>query len=88
MLHSINTEEQYENSLDRIFELMQKDIDLNSNDSFELEKLSILVENYEAEKYPMDVKLLKLIQESNRKDTISREKIMKELDQCKKSNSN
>lgn len=80
MLHSINTEEQYENSLDRIFELMQKDIDLNSNDSFELEKLSILVENYEAEKYPMDVKLLKLIQESNRKDTISREKIMKELD--------
>ena len=80
MLHSINTEEQDENSLDRIFELMQKDIDLNSNDSFELEKLSILVENYEAEKYPMDVKLLKLIQESNRKDTISREKIMKELD--------
>ena len=80
MLHSINTEEQYENSLDRIFELMQKDIDLNSNESFELEKLSILVENYEAEKYPMDVKLLKLIQESNRKDTISREKIMKELD--------
>ena len=80
MLHSINTEEQYENSLDIIFELMQKDIELNSNDSLELEKLSILVEKYEVEKYPMDVKLLKLMQESNRKDTISREKIMKELD--------
>ena len=50
----IKTENQYEDSLKRIYELMQKDIKPNSKDSDELEILSILVKDYENEFYPMN----------------------------------
>ena len=54
MLKPIKTEEQYEISLERVFELMQKDIKPNSIQSDELEILSILIKNYEDEKYPIE----------------------------------
>lgn len=50
----IKTESQYEDSLKRIYELIQKDVKPNSKDSDELEILSILVKDYENEVYPMD----------------------------------
>ena len=53
MLKPIKTEEQYEISLERVFELMQKEIKPNSTESDELEILSILIKNYEEEKYPI-----------------------------------
>lgn len=53
MLKPIKTEDQYENSLERIYQLMQMDIKPNSKYSDELEILSILVKNYEEEKYPI-----------------------------------
>lgn len=54
MLKPIKTEQQYEESLERIYNLMQKDIRPNSKDADELEILSILVKNYEKEVYPME----------------------------------
>lgn len=54
MLKPIKTEQQYEESLERIYSLMRKDIRPNSKDADELEILSILVKNYEKEVYPME----------------------------------
>jgi len=53
MLRPIKTEEQYENCLERIYELMQTDLKQDSKESDELEILSILVKNYEEEHYPI-----------------------------------
>lgn len=53
MLKPIKTEEQYDISLERIFELMQKEIKPDSRESDELEILTILVKDYENEVYPM-----------------------------------
>lgn len=47
------SEGEYKISLERIYELMQRDIKPNSKEYDELENLSILVENYENEVYPM-----------------------------------
>jgi len=51
MLKPIKTAEQYDNSLARIYELMQTEVMENSSESDELEVLSILVKEYEAEHY-------------------------------------
>jgi HTH-type transcriptional regulator/antitoxin HigA len=54
MIRPIKSNEQYENYLHRAYELMQKDLQLNSNDSDELELLGILIEKYEQENYPIE----------------------------------
>jgi HTH-type transcriptional regulator/antitoxin HigA len=53
MLKPIKTEDQYNEALARIYDLLQIDIKENSDESDELEVLSILVENYESEHYPL-----------------------------------
>lgn len=53
MLKPIKSKKQYETALERIYNLMQKDLKADSKESDELEILSILVENYEEKKYPM-----------------------------------
>lgn len=53
MLRPIKNEKQYENVLTRVYMLMQKDIQPDSEDSDELEVLSILVKEYENEHYPI-----------------------------------
>jgi len=53
MLRPIKTGDQYEEALQRIYVLMQKDIVAGSRNSDELEVLSILVKEYEHEKYPV-----------------------------------
>lgn len=53
MLRPIKNEQQYEEMLERVYELMQKDIKPDSKDSDELEILSILVKEYENENYPI-----------------------------------
>jgi len=55
MIKPIKTEEQYDISLRRIYELMQKEIQPNSKESDELEILSILVKDYENNVYPMQM---------------------------------
>jgi len=53
MLKPIKNNKQYEDSLSRIYTLMQKNIKANSPESDELEVLSILVKQYEQEHYPV-----------------------------------
>jgi HTH-type transcriptional regulator/antitoxin HigA len=53
MLKPIKTKKEYEAALARVYELMQKDIKAGSKLSDELEILSILVELYEKEHYPI-----------------------------------
>ncbi len=53
MLRPIKTESQYENALERIYELMQVEIEPDSNEADELEVLSVLVKEYENEYYPV-----------------------------------
>ena len=53
MLKPIKTETDYENALERAGALMQKDIKEGSKLSDELEVLSILIEAYEKEHYPI-----------------------------------
>jgi antitoxin component HigA of HigAB toxin-antitoxin module len=55
MLKPIKNNKQYEVSLSRIYELMQKNVKANSPESDELEVLSILVKQYEQEHYPVQV---------------------------------
>ncbi|MEO8146996.1 MAG: transcriptional regulator [Bacteroidia bacterium] len=54
MSKPIKNEKQYENALERIYNLMQKDLKPNSDEADELELLSILVEVYEREHYPVE----------------------------------
>ena len=49
----IKTKKEYEAALARVYELMQKNLKANSKQSDELEVLSILVEAYENEHYPI-----------------------------------
>jgi HTH-type transcriptional regulator/antitoxin HigA len=63
MLKPIKNNQQYEDTLNRIYELMQKNIKPDSKDSDELEILSILVKEYEHEHFP--------IPKPNRSDKIS-----------------
>jgi len=53
MLRPIKNEQQYENTLERIYMLMQKEIKVDSRESDELEILSILIKEYENEHYPV-----------------------------------
>src|SRR5271156_3682801 len=53
MLKPIKTEDQYDQALARAYDLMQKGAGKNLDDSDELEILSILIENYEGEFYPI-----------------------------------
>lgn len=53
MLKPIKNNQQYEEALERIYLMMQKDIQPESKQSDELEVLSILVKEYENEYYPL-----------------------------------
>ena len=53
MLKPIKTKKDYEVALQRVYELMQKDLKTGSALSDELEVLSILVEAYEKKHYPI-----------------------------------
>ena len=53
MLKPIKTKKEYEAAVDRVYELMQKDLKAGSRLSDELEILSILVEWYEKKHYPI-----------------------------------
>ena len=49
----MNAEKQYETALERVYELMQMDVQGNSSESEEIEGLSLLIEQYENEHYPI-----------------------------------
>lgn len=53
MLKPIKNNKQYEEFLERIYKLIQKDIKPDTKDSDELEILSILVKEYENEHFPI-----------------------------------
>ena len=53
MLKPIKNEQQYEDALEKVYLLMQKNIKPDSKESDELEILSILVKEYENEYYPV-----------------------------------
>src|ERR1700749_793820 len=53
MLKPIKNNAQYEDSLARVYELMQKNLKPESRESDELEVLSILVKEYELDYYPV-----------------------------------
>ena len=53
MVRPIKNNTQYESALARVYALLQKEIKPNSNESDELEILSILVKEYENEHYPV-----------------------------------
>lgn len=53
MLKPIKNNQQYESSLTRAYQLMQKDLKPDSKESDELEVLSILIKEYENEYYPV-----------------------------------
>jgi len=53
MLRPIKNEEQYEDALQKTYELMQKELAPDSAESDELEMLSILVKEYEHVYHPM-----------------------------------
>lgn len=54
MLKPIKDKSQHENYLSRAYELMQLDLKPNSPESDELELLSILIEAYEKDNYPIE----------------------------------
>ncbi len=54
MITPIKNKDQYHKYLDRAYQLMQEDFQLNSKSSDELELLSILIEKYENEHFPID----------------------------------
>lgn len=54
MLKPIRVKQDYKNSLDRIYQLMQKDLPHGCEEYDELEVLSILVQAYEKEKLPLN----------------------------------
>ncbi len=53
MLKAIKTKKEHEAALEKIYGLMQKNIKPGSQEGNELEALSILVEKYEDEHYPI-----------------------------------
>jgi HTH-type transcriptional regulator/antitoxin HigA len=52
-IRPIKSEEQYDEALERIYNLMQQDIESGSAHADELEVLSLLVSDYEASHYPI-----------------------------------
>ncbi|MHB8338562.1 MAG: helix-turn-helix domain-containing protein [Ignavibacteriaceae bacterium] len=55
MLKPIRSKKDYKAALERIYELMQKDLVVNSKEYDELDLLSILVENYELKNFPIEL---------------------------------
>jgi HTH-type transcriptional regulator/antitoxin HigA len=55
MLKPIRTKKDYSSGLKRIYELMQKDLKLSSEEYDELDLLSMLVEKYEEKHFPVDL---------------------------------
>ena len=53
MSRPIKSDSQYEDALERIYELIQKEVEPGSVEGDELEVLSILVKEYETVHYPM-----------------------------------
>jgi len=53
MVRPIKNNQEYEKALERVYTLMQKDVQPGSKQSDELEVLSILVKEYEQEHYPI-----------------------------------
>lgn len=53
MLKLIKNKSEYENALERIYDLMQLDLIKGSSEGDELEILSLLVHSYEEEHYPI-----------------------------------
>ena len=53
MIKPIRTKKSYRVALNRIYELMHKDLKVNSTEYDELELLSILVDDYEKKNYPI-----------------------------------
>lgn len=54
MLKPIKNKKEHDNYLSRAYELMQQEIEPNSIESDELEVISILIEVYEKEKFPIE----------------------------------
>jgi HTH-type transcriptional regulator/antitoxin HigA len=54
MIKPIKNKKQYKLYLDRAYSLMQLDLHANTEESDELELLSILLETYEKQNYPID----------------------------------
>ncbi len=54
MLKPIKDKRQYEDYLERAYELMQQELKPNSEESDELEVISILIENYEKSEFLID----------------------------------
>jgi len=55
MLKPIRTKKDYRAALERIYDLMQKDLKIDSDEYNELDLLTILVEKYEEKNYPIDL---------------------------------
>ena len=53
MIKAIKTKKDYNYAVNRIYELMQKDLKTSSNEMNELDVLSVLVEKYEEEHFPI-----------------------------------
>ncbi len=53
MIKPIKNNKQYESALSRIYDLMQKELKVNSPESDELEILSVLVKQYELVHFPV-----------------------------------
>ena len=54
MLKPIRNNKDYDKALEKVYSLMQKDLKKDSSEFAELEILSILIEKYEDEKYPIE----------------------------------
>jgi HTH-type transcriptional regulator/antitoxin HigA len=55
MLKPIRTKKEYKEALERVYELMQMDLKKDSDEYNELDLLTILLEKYEEENYPIDL---------------------------------
>jgi HTH-type transcriptional regulator/antitoxin HigA len=55
MIKPVRSKKEYKTALNRIYELMQKDLIVNSDEYNELDVISILVENYESKNFPVEL---------------------------------
>ena len=55
MIKPIRNKKDYKKAVARVYELMNKDLSVKSDESGELEVLSILVEHYEKVHFPIDL---------------------------------
>ena len=54
MINQIKTQDECEIALERVYKLMQENIDPNSIESEELENLSILIKEFESNLYKLE----------------------------------